>query len=205
MSMDKREKSRFRPEAGHGSSPPLEALLAEMATEGVTPPPPGGSAQAGSLAEAPGGDAAQYIRFGVDGIVFAVPLHHCLEVGRLPRITPLPNLPPWVEGISNVRGDVVSIVDLKAFFGLGRAAVSSGGSLILLSNRQLAVGFRVDRLAGMVTLPETGTRAVSSPLAGAMDMAAYLAGVATTDASVLYLLDVEKLLASEKMNSFRRA
>lgn len=203
--MDKREKSRFRSEGGHGSSPPLEALLAEIATEGVAPPPPGGSAQAGSVSEASKGDAEQYIRFWVDGTVFAVPLHHCLEVGRLPKITPLPNLPPWVEGIGNVRGEVVSIVDLKAFFGLGRGAESSGGSLILLSNRQMSVGFRVDRLAGMVTLPETGVRAVSTPLGGGMDTTAYLAGVATTDASLLYLLDVEKLLASAKMNSFRRA
>jgi len=202
--MDEQESNRPGPVAGNEGSPPLEELLAEMTAAeserafhreeiGVPGDP-----------EERGGDSKPYIRFRVDGVHFAVPLKHALEVGKLPGVTPLPNLPAWVSGISNIRGDVVSIVDLKAFFGRSPSVPPAGGSMILLHTHHLKVGFRVDGLDGIVSLGEGEWTVSSNPFTKG-DITPYLAGVAATGDSLLYLLDVKALLASGRMNSFRKA
>ena len=60
----------------------------------------------------------QYILLTLEKIFFALPLSGALEIGRSPDITVLPNLPNWVLGISNIRGEIVSFINLKTFFGI---------------------------------------------------------------------------------------
>ena len=60
----------------------------------------------------------QFILFAIEKSLFALPLSSALEIGRRPDITLLPNLPNWVLGISNVRGEIISFISLKAFFGI---------------------------------------------------------------------------------------
>ncbi|WP_300673715.1 chemotaxis protein CheW [Desulfoluna sp.] len=203
--MEEREKSLAGTNPGNGSSPPLEQLLAEITIDGVDPKCSESDAEGVVTAKSDvlSGGSEPYIRFVVDEVQFAVPLRASLEVGRLPGITRLPNLPPWVSGISNIRGDVVSIVDLKRFFGRSASTGTAGGHMILLHNDCMKVGFRVDRLAGIASLGDTEANLISNPFTKG-DITPYLAGVATTDASLLYLLDVELLLTSERMNRFRR-
>ncbi|MFW5637374.1 MAG: chemotaxis protein CheW, partial [Thermodesulfobacteriota bacterium] len=57
-------------------------------------------------------DEVQLIKFMMDDLLLAVPLPKALEIGRQPVITPLPNLPGWVLGVSNIRGEIISMVDL---------------------------------------------------------------------------------------------
>ncbi|SCY06432.1 chemotaxis protein CheW [Desulfoluna spongiiphila] len=199
--MDDQESNRPAPMAGNEGSPPLEELLAEMT---AAEPERAFHGEGAGDPEERGGESEPYIRFRVDGVHFAVPLKHALEVGKLPGVTPLPNLPGWVSGISNIRGDVVSIVDLKAFFGRSPSAPPAGGSMILLQTHHLKVGFRVDRLDGIASLSEGEWTVSSNPFTKG-DITPYLAGVAATGDSLLYLLDVKALLTSSRMNSFRKA
>ncbi|HXU44077.1 MAG TPA: chemotaxis protein CheW, partial [Thermoanaerobaculia bacterium] len=48
----------------------------------------------------------------------AVPIDRVLEIGDVPAITPVPNVPAWVRGVANLRGDILAIVDLGAYVGL---------------------------------------------------------------------------------------
>ena len=199
--MDERGKYGAGTPENDGGSPPLEQLLAEIESESEST---AGSPGVVAPEDAPVAGAEQYIRFVLDGVHFAIPLKRSLEVGRLPAFTPLPNLPAWVSGISNVRGEVVSLVDLKLFFGRGPSTGTSGRNMILLHTPTIKVGVRVDHLLGIVSLSEADSRVSANPFTHG-DITPYLFGVVPTDASLLYLLDVEKLLSSEKMNCFRRA
>jgi len=62
----------------------------------------------------------------------------------------------------------------------------------------------VDHLMGIVSLSDTDSKVTSNPFTHG-DTTPYLSGVVATDDELLYLLDVEKLLASSKMNSFQRS
>lgn len=202
--MDQQENSQALANAGTGSSPPLEQLLAEIQAESAGQEAQGGADSTPASPPEAHCDAEQYIRFVLDGVHFAVPLKRSLEVGRLPGITPLPNLPSWVSGISNIRGEVVSLIDLKCFFGRGASSGMAGEHMVLLYTPQLKVGVRVDHLMGIVSLSDADSKVTTNPFTHG-DTTPYLSGVVATDDALLYLLDVEKLLTSVKMNSFQRA
>lgn len=182
--------------------PPLGRLMADIEAEfehtgeKIT----SGLADIGALPTQDGGE--QFIEFSVENIHFAVSLKTVLEVGQLPGITPLPNLPSWVCGVSNIRGEIISVVDLKAFLGQ-RGSGTSGESMILLRNRDMKVGFMVDRLMGITLLSKEQLASSSNPF-NEGDISLYLTGVIPAGEVLLHLLDVKKLLTSKKLNAFQK-
>jgi purine-binding chemotaxis protein CheW len=58
--------------------------------------------------------------FKVEARECALPVHHVVEVARMVAITPLPETPPWLDGVFNFRGRVVPLVDLRARLGIPR-------------------------------------------------------------------------------------
>ncbi len=182
-------------------SPPLEDLLAEIEATTIKPGVSNPADLSGDKPELLRYSSEQYIRFTIDKVNFAVPLNNSLEVGRLPEITPLPNLPLWVLGISNIRGEVVSMVDLKIFFGLELSSETPGENMVLLHNGKMKVGFQVDRLLGILFLAGEKSKVTSNPFTEG-HITPYLKGVITAEESLIYLLDVEKLLSSKEMNAF---
>ncbi len=90
-----------------------------------------------------------YIRFQLNSTQFALPLENALEITYKPEIAPLPNLPHWVLGICNVRGDIVSVVDLKQIFHMQRKGAGLSAHLILIRNDDMTTGIIVDKIAGI--------------------------------------------------------
>ena len=91
----------------------------------------------------------QYIRFQLDDTEFALPLDHALEIGYVPEITPLPNLPNWVLGICNLRGDIVSVVDLKQIFDLNSNGAHTTSYLIIVHYQNVSTAILVDKIIGV--------------------------------------------------------
>ena len=125
MTLKSKYPAETRRVSGSVSVLSLEQLVAEIDRE--TNEIPGPDAVVPKTVE-PGADHAvgpegqafnreQFIRFYLNDILLAIPLKSALEIGHRPVITPLPNLPDWLLGVSNVRGEIVSIVDLKIFLG----------------------------------------------------------------------------------------
>jgi chemotaxis signal transduction protein len=91
----------------------------------------------------------QFIRFELGDAEFALPLEHALEISYAPDITPLPNLPQWVLGICNVRGDIVSVVDLKQILQLKSAAAAAAANMIIVHDQDLTTAIMADKIMGM--------------------------------------------------------
>ncbi len=155
-------------------------------------------------ADEPRRDGGQYIRFFLEDTEIGVPLSSAQEVGRMPDVTPLPNLPTWILGISNIRGDIVSVVDLKRYLGWTPGGRKRDHRIIVVSNGQTRVGLRVDRVAGIFSLDRTGAEILPSPFKDEPEpeLAFYVRGVVGFDEHSLYILDIEKLLSSSRMTEF---
>ena len=91
----------------------------------------------------------QYIRFELGGIDFALPLRNASEIDYIPEITPLPNLPKWVLGICHLRGDIVSVVDLKKVMQFKPTLSSDPRKLIIIRNSDMSTAIMVDDVASM--------------------------------------------------------
>jgi len=144
----------------------------------------------------------QYIKFILADISMAVSITSALEIGRMPEVTPLPNLPEWILGISNVRGEIVSIVDPKGFFGWPLKIKIREPHFIIVHNNEMKVGLLVDRIAGIVSLDETDTDIKDEPIDKTeleIKLEPYISDVSISEEKPLYVVDVDKLLSDPRM------
>lgn len=144
----------------------------------------------------------QYIKFVLAEISLAVSITSALEIGRLPEITSLPNLPGWILGISNVRGDIVSIIDPKGFFGWPPQKKIREPHFIILHNKEMKVGLLVDRIMGIVSLNEGDTDIQDKPINKTeleLKLEPYISDVSISEEKPLYVIDVERLLSDPRM------
>jgi purine-binding chemotaxis protein CheW len=144
----------------------------------------------------------QYIKFILADISLAISITSALEIGRLPEVTPLPNLPGWILGISNVRGEIVSIVDPKGFFGWPLQRKIREPHFIIVHNKGMKVGLLVDRIAGIVSLDESDTDIQDEPIEKTeleVKLEPYISDVSISEEKPLYVVDVDKLLSDPRM------
>lgn len=144
----------------------------------------------------------QYIKFFLANISLAVPLTSALEIGRLPEVTPLPNLPGWILGISNVRGEIVSIVDPKGFLGWPQQKKIRQPHFIIVQNKEIKVGLLVDRIMGIVSLKDSDTDIENKPIDKTeleLKLEPYLFDISISEEKPLYVIDVDKLLSDPRM------
>ena len=98
------------------------------------------------------GPLAKFVIFRLAEEVYAIPLQRVLETDRMPRVTFVPGLPASLRGITNLRGDILPIVDLRQIFGLGETELTAGHRLLVVkSNDDSQVGLIVDALGGLGT------------------------------------------------------
>jgi purine-binding chemotaxis protein CheW len=137
----------------------------------------------------------QYICFYLQNTQFAFPLQHTLEITYRTEITPLPNLPDWVLGICNVRGEIISIVDLAQILGLTHQDTSQGIHLILIRNEDVTTGVLVDKIAGTF-FDEDPNRKIEKRALEDQTLARFVNTVLVTNQQEIHLLMMPKLMAA---------
>jgi len=183
---------------------PLNSLIAEIDREIGEKPSSEPPETTGSQKPERASDRLrhQYILFTLESTLFALPLSSALEIGHRPVITPLPNLPNWLMGISNIRGEVISFVDLKTFLGIPSSGKKGDDRFIIIHNKNLKTGIIVDGIRGIAVLNRIDRDIQKSPYRQG-DIASYIAGVAVSGENLMNILDIDRLLSSQRMNSFR--
>lgn len=116
------------------------------------------------------------------------------EVVALRELTPLPGAPAFVAGLVNVRGRIVSVVDLKAFFDLPPKGLPDLNRVLVVANDTLEFGLLVDAVAGVAQLPLDALQPALPTLTGVR--AQYLRGL-TPDR--LAVLDGARILDDPKI------
>ncbi|OQX25175.1 MAG: hypothetical protein BWK80_16985 [Desulfobacteraceae bacterium IS3] len=180
----------------------LEQLIAELDAEPVSDmPEPFREPQSPITDRSTADRHKPYITFFLDEIFLAAPLSYASEIGRDPAITPLPNLPEWVLGLSNIRGEIISIVDLKSFMGLPAHGFKKIRRFIVIHDRHIKVGIVVDRIAGIFSVSdkEKKKRSHDSGEISGFISAVVPPGPEPANVSgrgrLLNILDMEKLLS----------
>jgi purine-binding chemotaxis protein CheW len=152
------------------------------------------------LVEASGEE--QHIIFTLSDTEYTVSIANILEIGRPIDITPVPNTPDWVLGIANLRGDIISIVDLRAFLGMERISYGQASRMLVAQARQedMTTGLIVDRVNEIRYLSLDRIGAPAGPIAD--QVTPYLRGVYEHDGRLLAVLDFDRLLLSSEMRQF---
>ncbi|MGD9211053.1 MAG: chemotaxis protein CheW [Desulfobacteraceae bacterium] len=139
----------------------------------------------------------QFIRFSIHETQLALPLKYALEIIAIPDITPLPNLPNWILGICNVRGEIVAIVDIAQLLQIQRRKYGGPSNIILLQIGQMKLAFWVDRIGGIFFDGDPETKVEEKKLADAA-LSQFARCTYISNQQEVHLLEVNKLLPALK-------
>jgi purine-binding chemotaxis protein CheW len=142
----------------------------------------------------------QFIIFMLGNVECALPSEAVQGVERLSEITSVPNTAPWVLGVVQVWGAIVSVVDMRIFFGLQPQPPSPNNRLLVVTRKDMTIGFLVDMVTEM--RPTGSTRAVDDPNIPQW-IHPYAEVIFQLDNRVVVLLDPERLLFSDTIHHYR--
>lgn len=147
----------------------------------------------------------QLVAFNLANEEYGVGITQVQEIVRLPDITRIPGMPDFIEGVINLRGKIIPIIDLRKRFSLGNKAMDDKSRIVVANTLGHVIGLIVDNVSEVVNL--SGEQIEPIPPTIATIDAEYLAGVGKLDKRLVILLNLEKLLsdieqiALEKLNA----
>lgn len=179
--------------------PSLEALLEVIDSQVDLVPHPysmeGFAVSADRESEARKKKGRQFLRFYLNETTFAFPLQNALEIDYLPEITPLPNLPRWVRGICNLRGNIFSVVDLKQVLRLEPVNQEPIRKLILMKSKDIQTAILVDRISGTLNV-DVHRHKTETTMSLHPACARFVRSVVVSGERTIHLLDVDELMAA---------
>jgi purine-binding chemotaxis protein CheW len=143
----------------------------------------------------------QLVSFKLREEEFGVNILQVQEIIRMQEITNVPNAPDFVEGVINLRGRVIPIVDLRKRFGLEAKEHSKATRIIVVMIDQVTVGLIVDEVSEVLRIPED-TVEPPPPIVAGIE-ADYIKGVGKLEDRLLILLDLNKILSQEERSSLQ--
>lgn len=126
---------------------------------------------------------------------YGLPITKVQEINRLVPITKLPQTPAFMEGIINLRGRIIPVVDLRKRFQLEVSEYNDDSRIIIVEVNGQTVGIIVDAVAEVVRI--TSSSVEPPPPSFILD-AKYIQGVGKLDGRLLILLEIDQILSSQE-------
>jgi purine-binding chemotaxis protein CheW len=143
-------------------------------------------------------ETKQLVIFKLGDEEFGVDILQVREIERLGQgITRVPKSPIFVEGVINLRGEIVPIVDLRKRFGLTVLAIGHDSRVVIVEVSNNQIGMMVDRVVEVLRIPVSAIEMAPSITKGVE--AYFLSGVAKIGERLIILLDLERALSAEEM------
>ena len=139
----------------------------------------------------------QFVVFQLETEEYGFGIETVKEIVKYREVTKLPHVKDCIEGITNLRGDVIPIICLRRRFGLEQRAADSQTRIIIVDIGDLYIGFIVDAVTEVLRLSE---QQIEPPPKIVQDgNGDYLNGVGKIDDRLIILLDTNRLLTSEQL------
>jgi purine-binding chemotaxis protein CheW len=154
------------------------------------------STQSGGASTATAGaDQLQLVTFEVGEEEFAVDILAVQEINRMMDLTRVPQSPPDVEGVINLRGRILPVVDLRKRFGFPIRERTPEARIIVVEIHSRVLGFTVDRVHEVLRIPSSIVE--PAPAMVCSIDSDFIAGVGKLNDRLLILLDLNRLFSAE--------
>lgn len=145
----------------------------------------------------------QLVTFEVGEEEYAVDILSVQEINRMMELTRIPQSPPEVEGVINLRGRIIPVIDLRKRFGMTASERDENSRIVVVEVQERTIGFIVDRVHEVLRI-EPGIVEPAPSMVGSID-SEYISGVGKLDDRLLILLDLTKLFGAETLERIERA
>jgi purine-binding chemotaxis protein CheW len=140
---------------------------------------------------------AQVVVLRVQGGDYAVPIHRVQEIVRVPEITRVPHAQPGVEGVINLRGRVLPVVDLASRLALGITERARSARVVVVDGGTESIGLLVDGVSEVLRVSAADVEPPSATTTG--DGPTAVLGVAKLGERLVLLLDLDAALGGSTM------
>ncbi|WIF95813.1 chemotaxis protein CheW [Caminicella sporogenes] len=139
----------------------------------------------------------QYVVFSLCGEEYAIDILKVNEINRLKeiKITKIPKTPDYIDGIINLRGDVVPILNLRKKFHMKHRDIDKETRIVIVKIDSKIIGLLVDSVSHVLTLEE---KEISPPPEEIKISSQYIVGVGKKGSRMIFILDIEKLFDSSE-------
>ena len=139
------------------------------------------------------GEGGQFLTFNLGDETFGLEILRVQEIKGYSTITPIPNAPPHVIGLMNLRGAVIPIIDLRRKFGMPAVEYTKFNVIIVVTVGPKVIGLMVDAVSDVLDLQ--ANEIAPPPEFDATVDVSYLTGLGTAGEQLVTLLDVDKLVS----------
>ncbi len=136
-----------------------------------------------------------YLTFHLAGEDYGLPVRSVIEIIGVQKTTLVPDMPPYVIGIINLRGAVIPVVDIRVRFGLEPKPVDERTCVIVVQLAGTLVGAQVDQVRDVALIPEPAVEPAPKVRKGPASR--FISGLGKVDDNVKILLDVTRLFYDE--------
>jgi len=151
--------------------------------------------QSMSIGASSKGGQLQLVSFELGGEEFAVDILSVQEINRMMPLTRVPQSPGDVEGVINLRGKIIPVVDLRKRFGMPTATQNENSRIVVIELERRVLGFIVDRVHEVLRID----RSIVEPapqMSSSID-SSFILGVGKLSDRLLILLDLPRLFAAD--------
>lgn len=137
----------------------------------------------------------QLVVFDLGGEHYGVDIGTVREIILMQDITHVPNTPESIEGVINLRGRIVPVVDLRKRFGLTAGELTKDSRIVVVDIGQVDIGVIVDAVAEVLRIPANSIEPASLVITTSDSY--YLEGIANLGERLIIILDLSKALATD--------
>ena len=149
------------------------------------------------------GEEQQLVVFQLGAELYGVEIARVHEIIRLQTVTRVPHAPAFVEGVINLRGKVIPVVDLRRRFGLPLADHTRASRIVVVEIGDQVVGIVVDGVSEVLRVNK-GTIEPPSPVVAGIE-SDYLHGIAKLPKRLVILLNLDRVLARDERRALETA
>ncbi len=143
----------------------------------------------------------QLVSFKIGEEEFGIDILKVQEINRMMQITKVPNSPEFIDGVVNLRGRIIPVIDLRTRLNMARIEHDNRTRIIVVDLSGVTVGFIVDEVSEVLRIPKSITEPPPAMVAG-ID-SDYITAVGKLEDRLLILLDLEKIFSMDESNRLK--
>jgi len=138
--------------------------------------------------------AGKFLTFGLANEIYGLEILRVREIIGMMMITDVPRTPDYVQGVINLRGKEIPVVDLRLKFGMATAVETAETCIIVVDVNGIEMGIIVDHVSEVLDIPESDIE--DAPEMGLGVNTEFILGMGKSDEKVTILLDINRVLGS---------
>jgi len=146
----------------------------------------------------------QLVTFYLGEEEYGIPITRIQEINRVGKITRVPHTPDFVEGVTNLRGEIIPVIDLRKRLGLEERPLDDRTRLVIVQINGKKTGFIVDRVQEVARLQAEQLEAPPQMLETEIDLA-FISSIAKLDGGrMIIVLDIDHILFPEEKEALKK-